>query len=255
VFVPRIAIPVLVAALLGLTVPLDAAAPPALRNIIASAVADPGRPSGDRDADALRKPADTLAFSGVRPRMAVGEFYPGGGYFTRLLSDVVGPAGHVYGLENRGWGDAVKIDRELIAHGKMPNVSMNDLPFGQVSFPVPLDLAWVTQNYHDLKVRQFGTVDTLAFDRAVYKALKPGGIFFILDHQGWSGMSADDIAKVHRVDREVVIKEVTAAGFKLVGEGNFLRRPSDDHRRPIFDAAVKGHTDQFALKFIKPEAR
>ena len=68
-------------------------------------------------------------------------------------------------------------------------------------FPNRLDLAWVTQNYHDLKIAKYGKVDTLAFDRAVYKALKPGGTFFILDHQGRAGMTDEDIATMHRIDK------------------------------------------------------
>jgi len=230
--------------------PIAAAPKPA--NVIAKAVANPARPADHREADPLRKPAETLAFSGIRPGMTVGEFYPGGGYFTRMLSYVVGPQGHVYGIENRGWKGAVKADQELLAEGKWKNVSIDSQPFGTVNFPKPLDLAWVTQNYHDMKVAEYGKVDTLAFDRAVYKALKPGGIYFILDHQGRRGMTNADIAKMHRINRDVVVKEVTSAGFKLVAEGSFLRRPADDHTLPIFDKKIRGHTDQYALKFVKP---
>ena len=219
---------------------------------IAQAVADPSRPADNKAADALRKPAETLAFAGVRPGMTIGEFYPGGGYFTRMLSDVVGPAGHVYGIENEGWKGAVEGNAAMLAEGHWRNVSIATRPFGTVEFPKPLDLAWVTQNYHDLKIAKYGKVDTLAFDRAVYKALKPGGTFFILDHQGRAGMTDDDIATMHRIDKAVVIREVTAAGFKLVAEGNFLHRPADDHSKPIFDKAIQGHTDQYALKFVKP---
>ncbi len=219
---------------------------------IARAVANPARPAEARAVDPLRKPAETLAFSGVRPGMTVGEFYPGGGYFTMMLSDIVGPRGHVYGIENAGWKGAVKADQDLVASGKWKNVSIDSKPFGTVSFPKPLDLAWVTQNYHDLKIAEYGKVDTVAFDRAVYKALKPGGIYFILDHQGKAGMSEPEIAKMHRINRDLVVKEVTSAGFKLAAEGNFLRRPADDHSLPIFDKAIQGHTDQYALKFVKP---
>jgi predicted methyltransferase len=221
--------------------------------IIAKAVADPARPAEGRAADPLRKPAETLAFSGVKTGMTVGEFYPGGGYFTRMISGVVGPKGHVYGLDNQGWKGAVKADQELFKEcPKCTNVTMDAQPFGTVAFPKPLDLAWVTQNYHDLKIAEYGKVDTVAFDRAVYKALKPGGIFFILDHQGSAGMTDEQIAKLHRINRDVVVKEVTSAGFKLVAEGNFLRSSGDDYAKPIFDAAVRGHTDQYALKFVKP---
>ena len=232
---------------------IAAAAPSNIDPIVAKAVADPARPADTKAADALREPAETLAFSGVRPGMIVGEFYPGGGYYTRMLSDVVGAAGHVYGLENQGWKGAVDADRAVLAEGRWKNVSMDARPFGTVAFPKPLDLAWITQNYHDLKVAQFGKVDTLAFDRAVYKALKPGGIFFILDHQGAAGMTDEQIAKMHRINRDVVVEEVTSAGFKLADEGNVLRRPADDHSLPIFDKAIQGHTDQYALKFVKPK--
>ena len=223
---------------------------------IEQAVADPARPASFRAADAFRKPAETLAFSGVKSGMTVGEFYPAGGYFTRMLSDVVGPSGHIYAIENGGWNDSVRDDRKMLAEGKWNNVSLEVKPFGTVSFPKTLDLAWVTQNYHDLKIDNYGpgghAVDTVAFDRAVYQALKPGGIFFILDHQGPPGLTETDIAKMHRINRDVVVKEVTSAGFKLAGEGNFLRNPADDHTKPIFDPSIRGHTDQYALKFVKP---
>ena len=234
-------------------VPLAAEAAPNLSRIIAQAVADPARPAEGRAADPLRKPTETLAFSGVKPGMTVGEFYPGGGYFTRMISGVVGPSGHVYGLENQGWKGAVKANQDLFKEcPKCTNVTMDARPFGTVAFPKPLDLAWVTQNYHDLKIAEYGKVDTVAFDRAVFKALKPGGTYFILDHQGAAGMTDEQIAKVHRINRDAVVKEVTSVGFKLVAEGKFLRRSGDDHTLSIFDKKIQGHTDQYALKFLKP---
>src|SRR6476469_10094541 len=141
---------------------------------VTAALADPNRPANNKEGDSFRLPAETLAFSGVRPGMTVGEFYPGGGYFTRLLSDVVGPKGHVYGIENDRWKSSVEADQALVASGNWKNVSMDVQPFGTVKFPKPIDIAWVTQNYHDLKIAKYGIVDTLAFDRAVYAALKPG---------------------------------------------------------------------------------
>lgn len=121
------------------------AAPPSLSATIAQAVADPSRPADGKSADALRKPAETLAFSGVRPGMNIGEFYPGGGYFTRMLSDVVGPSGHIYAIENAGWKGAVKADEAMLADGKWNNVSLDVQPFGTVKFARPLDVAWVTR--------------------------------------------------------------------------------------------------------------
>jgi predicted methyltransferase len=220
--------------------------------IVAAAVADPSRPKADTDTDANRKPAETLAFAGVKPGMAVGEFYPGGGYFTRMLAKIVGPQGHVYGIENAIWKESVKADEALVTSGALPNVSIEALPFGTVRFPKPLDLAWVTQNYHDLKIAKYGEVDTAAFNRAVFAALKPGGIYFVLDHEAPKGTDLVAIAKLHRIERAQVIREVTAAGFRLQAEGSFLRRKTDDHSLPIFDKKVQGHTDQYALRFVKP---
>lgn len=238
-----------------LVAPLVMAAPlvlaaPKISLAVATAVADPARSPEARGADATRKAAETLAFSGVRPGMLVGEFYPGGGYFTRMIAHVVGPKGHVYGVENDRWQQAVEEDKKLAA--SLKNVTMDAKPFGTVNFQQPLDLAWVTQNYHDMKIAKYGLVDTLAFDRAVYAALKPGGIFFILDHQGAPNLTNEQIEKLHRINRDVVVREVTSAGFKLVKEGTFLRRPGDDHTKSIFDKAIQGHTDQYALKFVKP---
>ena len=223
-----------------------------LARVIAAAVADTSRPTTDSATDVIRKPAETLTFAGVKPGMLVGEFFPGGGYFTRMLSDVVGSHGHVYGIENADWKSSLKVDLAMLAGGKLANVSIEGLPFGTVDFPKPLDLVWVTQNYHDLKIAEYGQVDTNAFDRAVFAALKPGGTFFVLDHEAPPGTDLAAITKLHRIEKALVIREVTAAGFKLEAEGTFLRRPTDDHTLPIFDKAVQGHTDQYALRFVKP---
>jgi predicted methyltransferase len=244
--------PLIIALALSAAAPVLAAAAPA-PSPIAQAIADPARPKENVEADAIRKPADTLAFAGVRPGMIVGEFYPGSGYFTQLISDAVGPEGRVYAIENEKWQNEAEAKAQILsAPGHWTNVSVISRPFGTVEFPQPLDLAWVTQNYHDLKISKYGVVDTMAFDRAVYAALKPGGIFFVLDHDGKAGMGEADIEKMHRINKQQVIDEVTSAGFKLVEEGGFLRNPADDHSLPVFDKAIRGHTDQYALKFVKP---
>ena len=121
-----------------------------------------------------------------------------------------------------------------------------------MNLPEKVDLFWITQNYHDLKIPKYGEVDMAAFNAKVFGALKPGGVYFILDHQANPGTTLARIAELHRIEKAQVIREVTAAGFRLVAEGKFLNRPGDDHTQPIFDAAVRGRTDQYALKFVKP---
>jgi predicted methyltransferase len=229
------------------------AAAASVPSVVEKAVADPARPEADRKADALRDPAETLAFAGVKPGMTVAELFPGGGYYTRMISDIVGPKGAVIGIENAGWKGAVKADQAMLAAMNKPNVTLQVQPFGRMDLPHgKADLFWITQNYHDLKIAQFGQVDMAAFNKAVFDALKPGGVYMVLDHQANPGVTLEEIAKLHRVEKAVVIKEVTAAGFKLAGEGKFLNRASDDHTKPIFD--LKGQTDQYALKFVKPKA-
>jgi len=218
---------------------------------ITAAVADQTRPKDDRDADAIRDPADTIAFAGVKPGMIVGELFPCGGYFSRMLSDVIGPSGKIYGLETTRWKGCADADQKVVDEGHK-NFSFAATAFGEFSAPEKVDVFWITQNYHDLHIKEYGAVDMAAFNKRVFDALKPGGTYFIVDHQANPGTTEDDIAKLHRIEEAQVIREVTAAGFKFAGEGSFLRRPGDDHTLPIFDKSIRGHTDQYALKFVRP---
>jgi predicted methyltransferase len=250
---PTVTLSFVLLALVACVTSFAAAAPAAgQRARIAAAIANPARPASDRADDPVRDPADTLAFAGVRPGMVVAELFPGGGYFTRLLSDVVGRRGKVIGLENAGWTESAEADRKLLAEPGRGNVSLDVEPFGQFKLPGRVDLFWITQNYHDLHIAKYGVVDTAEFNRRVFAALKPGGVYFILDHEAESGLTDARIAALHRIDKARVIAEVTAAGFRLADEGRFLNRPGDDHFRSIFDPAIRGHTDQYALKFVRP---
>jgi predicted methyltransferase len=215
------------------------------------ALADPTRSKADHDADAYRKPAETLDFSGVKPGMKVGELFPGGGYFTRPLSDIVGPTGKVYMLETTRWKGGVEADQKVVADPGRKNVVLDATPFGEFKLPEKVDLFWITQNYHDLHIAEYGKVDLAVFNKRVFDSLKPGGTYFILDQAGNPGIGEAEIANLHRIDKAQIIKEVQAAGFKLAGEGDFLHRTSDDHTKPIFE--LKGMTDQYALKFVKPK--
>jgi predicted methyltransferase len=216
---------------------------------VAKAVADPSRPKTDSARDKLRAPAETIAFAGVKPGMVVAEFFPTGGYYTRMLSDVVGPKGKIYGIENPKWDKGA--DAKMAAEPGHANVTIEMVKFGEFNPPQKVDLVWMTQNYHDLHVAEYGPVDMAAFNKRVYDGLKPGGIYFILDHQANAGTDDAAIAKVHRIEKSVVIKEVTAAGFKLVGESDLLHNTSDDHAKMSSDPAIRGRTDQFLLKFQK----
>jgi len=215
---------------------------------VTRAVSDTTRPKAEVDRDAIRLPAETIAFAGVKPGMKVAELAPGGGYFTRMLSDVVGPKGHVYGIENKKWDDG----SDAKAAAGRANVTMQYGQFGDVHLPEKVDLFWITQNYHDLHIAKYNPVAIAAFNKSVFDALKPGGTYFIVDHQANPGTTEADIEKLHRIEKAQVIREVEAAGFKLAGEGDALHRTGDDHTKSIFDKSIQGHTDQYMLKFTKP---
>jgi predicted methyltransferase len=241
------------ACLAAATVALSLSAPVhASPSFAAAAVADPSRPQADRDADAHRKPLETLVFSGVKPGDKVGELFPGGGYYTRMLSDVVGPQGAVYALETTRWPDSVAATKKVLEEKGRGNVHLTATAFGTFDIPEKIDLFWITQNYHDLHIAKYGTVDMAAFNKHVFDALKPGGTYFIVDHQANAGTTEAQIADLHRIEKAQVIREVEAAGFKLVGENGALANPADDHTKTIFDKPIQGHTDQYMLKFRRP---
>jgi predicted methyltransferase len=225
---------------------------------IASAIADPGRPAEDKDRDANRKPAETLEFSGIKPGTKVAELIPSKGYFTRLFSKAVGPKGHVYALSPprrpTAAADAPDPVAATAAIAKDPaysNVTATAQPLGAISVPEPVDVVFTAQNYHDL--HNVPNLDIAAFNKSVFDALKPGGVFIVLDHTAAAGSGPRDTSTLHRIDPEIVKSEVTAAGFKFGGESKVLVNAQDDHSAKVFDPAIRGKTDQFIFKFVKPK--
>jgi len=225
---------------------------------IAKAVSDSSRPSADTDRDAVRKPAEMLALAGVKPGEQVAELLPGGGYFTRVLSLTVGPKGHIYALTPpprptpAGSAPAVSPIETLSQDSHYGNISI--LPLSAIMADPPtapkVDLVWTSDNYHDLHNQP--NADLAAFNKHVFDVLKKGGVFIVIDHAAAAGHGANDTKTLHRIDPETVKSEVESAGFKLAGSSDALHNADDPHTAPIFDASIRGHTDQFALKFVKP---
>ncbi|HUX74595.1 MAG TPA: hypothetical protein VMV25_11980 [Steroidobacteraceae bacterium] len=220
---------------------------------IVAAAADPHRPPADRARDADRKPAETVAFAGLRPGQKIGELLPGAGYFTRIFSQVVGRRGHVYAEApppGPGGKDYEAGARALATDPHYANVTILAQPLATLHFPVALDMVWTSQNYHDL--HNIPGFDLVKFNRRVFAALKPGGIYLVLDHAAAAGSGTRDTATLHRIDPAVVKKEVLAAGFELEASSDLLHRPEDPHTARVFDPSIRGRTDQFIFKFRKP---
>jgi predicted methyltransferase len=219
---------------------------------VAEAVANPARPQADRDRDAARKPAEVVAFAGVRPGDKVLELIPGGGYFTRILSGVVGANGHVTEAvpQLSGAADVRQTSNGVAADPNFKNVSEMAFTPDSIGKAGPVDVVWTSQNYHDLHLTRL-KVDVVGLDKQIYAALKPGGVFFIEDHAAkpGSGLSAPDT--LHRIDEDFVKKEVESVGFVADGESDILRNAADDRSQLVFK--MHDHTDQFLLKFKKPK--
>jgi predicted methyltransferase len=225
---------------------------------LAAAVADSSRPDSDTTRDADRKPAQTLAFVGIKSGDKVADYVADAGYFTRLFASVVGSKGHVYAVEPTAFfkfEHFVKAVAELQGYAVThPNVTVTTAAALEgVKFPEKLDLLWISRNYHDLHDKFMGPVDTAEFNKAVYEALKPGGLYVVLDHSAAPGAAADVTETLHRIESSTVRREVEAVGFKFDSESSILANPADPRTAKVFDQTIRGHTDQFILKFRKPK--
>ncbi len=216
---------------------------------IAEILASPDRRPADRTNDIRRKPDQMLAFIGLRPGMVALDLAAGGGYTTELIARAVGPAGRVYG-QSRQANPAAPL-AERAKNPSAANIVSVVRPFED---PAPseaasnaLDLVTLMFNYHDLG---WIGVDRARMNRAVFAALKPGGVYVIADHSGRPGTGISESRTLHRIEEAFLRKEVEAAGFRLAAEGNFLRNPADPRDRETPEPAQP--KDEFVLKFVKP---
>lgn len=253
---------------------------------VAAAVANPTRPAKQRRLDPFRKPAVVVTFAGVKPGETVAELVPAGGYYTRILSKVVGPTGHIYALvptfplgpplpkhsmgkpAHHGMGmgmgmgmhkprkhmhmpNGMAMEKALARNPEYSNVTVYPLEMsGGFHLPVKVDMVWTTLNYHDLHNVPHTNIEV--FDKEVYDALKPGGIFFVVDHAAAPGAGDSVTWKLHRIDPVTARHEIEAVGFKFAGSSNALRNPHDNHLKIVFAPSIRWHTDRFIYKFRKP---
>ena len=240
----------LLLAALVFAVAAPCAAAPARAQDYEAIVAAPDRSDADRQADKRRDPVKLLAFIGVRPGMKVLDMGTGAGYSTELMARAVGPTGHVYGQDS---SDAAERARERFDQRlKTPAMKNVTRLLRDFDDPVPadvrdLDLITFLFFYHDTTYMK---VDRAVMNKRLFEALKPGGVLLIADHSARPGEGTSVGNTTHRIEESVVKREVEAAGFKLVGEGNFWRHPEDTRDSNVFRAPTP--VDEFVLKFEKP---
>jgi predicted methyltransferase len=222
---------------------------------ISTALSDKARPASDVSRDAARKPGELLAFAEVKPGQKVADFIMGGGYFTRILSAAVGPTGkvHAYQPEEFIKFQASYGENQTKVVGDYKNLTSSRESLAALDLPDGLDLVFTVQNYHDLHLSNFPKGVAQSVNAEIYKSLKPGGLYVIVDHVAAPGAGLEAATKVHRIEPSIVRQEVEAAGFKFEGESQLLRNSTDPHTASVFAPEMRGKTDQFAMKFRKPK--
>lgn len=249
---------------------------------ISAAVANPNRPDIDRQRDADRKPAEVIAFAGLKPGDKVADFLPGKGYFTKIFCKVVGDAGHVYAVSvppisaannaaiaDSGMqpisDDCTNVTASTLRPRSFPAPELHSdsddpgwvyeywaqrLPVESFVSAEPLDMIWTAENYHDLHNKRFGSPRMSWVNSALLIALKPGGVLIVEDHAAQAGSGARDTETLHRIDAQQVKEELIAAGFEFIGESKVLHNADDPHTSKAHGMHDK--TDRFLFKFRKP---
>jgi predicted methyltransferase len=214
------------------------------------------RPAEDVARDAARKPAEMVKFAQIKPGQTVVDMLPGGGYFTRVFSQAVGPKGKVIALVSDQYAKAnPKAGTDITTLAAEPaykNVEAAIRSLGNVAPAGTADRVWTAQNYHDLRSKNLPPETAAGINKAVFAALKPGGYYVILDHSAAAGSGISSVDTLHRIDAEALKAEVIAAGFVFDGESKLLSNPADDRTKMVFDPTIRGKTDQFVLRFKKP---
>ena len=216
-----------------------AATTPNYKDILTS----PTRPDNEKAIDAVRKPDEVMAFYGVKAGDKVADIFASRGYYTAILSQLVGPDGVVYAANTAARPEL----HERAKQPGMANVRIIDGPFEKLALPQDgsLDFVLIHLDYHEIS-----TDVRPAMNKRIFAALKPGGSYGVVDHSAKEG-DGDTVAKtLHRMDKNLVIKEATAAGFRLEKEGTMLSRPEDT--RDFSVVKIRDRSDRFVLKFVKP---
>jgi predicted methyltransferase len=247
------------AALIAITALTDCHAAPQRQfsqTALDAALNDPARKNEGAATDDRRKPGPLIALAGVKPGDKVLDLIPGSGYWTKIFSKIVGPEGKVYAVWPQAYareamGDVASL-RKTAADKYYGNIAVEIQPSTTLTAPEPVDVVWTSQNFHDYPDEFMGKGDPSALAKDAFKILKPGGTFMVIDHIAKPGRGLADTDTLHRIEPAAVRKIVEGAGFRYAGESKVLNNPADPLDIPVFDKSIRGHTSQFAYKFVKP---
>jgi len=224
-----------------------------------AALTHAGRPAADSARDGIDHPADMLRLAGIKPGMTVADVLAGDGYYSELLSYVVGPKGHVYLINNLAfdnWSQPALKDR--VAGGRLANVTQQTVDLNDMKLaPASLDAILLVKVYHDMywvdtnPKSPWPKVDVNAVLTQLSKALKPGGVLLLIDHSAKAGHGKSDAGELHRIEEAFAVQDFTAHGFKVIAKSDLLRRPDDSRNLISYKGPALGKTDRFVLVFRK----
>lgn len=223
------------------------------------ALQGPARTDADRARDAGRKPAEVLAFFGIEPGMTVLDMFSGGGYYTELVSNVVGPDGEVIAHTNSAYAQFVGEEAtNRYANNRLPNVEILLAENNELRLPVEeFDAILMVLSFHDIYYvdpdNGWPALDGPQLIEELYRGLKPGGILGMVDHRAAAGSGSESGNTLHRIDPAIAVQALEAAGFDLEAESDVLHNADDDYSLNMADPAVRGKTDRFVFRFRKPE--
>jgi predicted methyltransferase len=219
---------------------------------IKRAVESPSRPAEQRARDADRKPAETLMLAAIGEGERVVELAAFGHYWTHMLVEAVGSSGNVY-MVDMPWIERFGGEAARAFDSAHANATFTQAHYNQMQLPTNVDAVIMVQFYHDLKRPNASeSVDTADMNRKIHAALKPGGVYLVIDHNAEAGSGWRDAATLHRIDPATIKSEVTAAGFELVQDSPLLANRADDRKQGIRTEGLRGRTDQAVLVFRKP---
>jgi predicted methyltransferase len=218
---------------------------------IDAALANPERTAADRERDARERPAEVLAFAGVKPGMTVADLFAGAGYYSEILAGVVGANGKVYSVNNVPYAQYSKDGlKARYTEGRLPNVERRLVEASYVNLPAKsVDVAVIVMSYHDVfwidEKEGWPEINSAGFIDSVKRMLKPGGKLLIIDHNAPAGTGAEMAGKAHRLNEEFARKSLTSRGFVLDKTWDGLRSKEDQLDKLVFDPAVRGKTDRY----------
>lgn len=219
-------------------------------DVYQQAVANPARSEADRARDSRDKPAEVMALAGFRPGMTVADIFGGGGYYSELVAYLVGPAGKVLLVNNAPYVAFTGKDlKERFKEGRLSQVQRSVVESCDLGLaPASLDAALIVMSYHDLyhyDPQGWPRIDAAKFLEQIRAAVRPGGVFLVVDHSAPAGTGSSMANTLHRIDEAFAIKDIESHGFKLERTWDGLRNPADDRQKLVFDPAIRGQTDRF----------